>query len=338
MIEKDKTPSFEQVHYLLRPKKQIERKVLIEILNDVGKIINLSECIYIGFGSVFYYDFILFHKYLGLNNLLSLDDKTTKNRFNFNRPYDFIQFENKLSTDYLNQFNWEPRVMMWLDYDKKMNDTVLADLRIAGRNSKKHDILILTLNAGCEKDYRKRKNERKLFFDYYGQYISRKYKHVKYYTPAKIPALLQNVILNIIKTTCLNRNVKFFKLFAFTYRDTAPMFTIGGIFDTSGEHWHRELNNKFIRTDSRIIDINVPILTYKEKLWIDCHINMVKNEIKDVEKKVDKMKTAFGPQEKELKMTEMMNKILPFEISSIKNLKNYIDYYKYYPQYYEGII
>ena len=76
-------PSFEKINYLLRPKKQIERKIIIEILQKIQKPlkIDISKYCYIGMGSIYYYDYILFHKFLGISNMVSIDDKDCKNRF-----------------------------------------------------------------------------------------------------------------------------------------------------------------------------------------------------------------------------------------------------------------
>lgn len=107
MNEQNEKRSFEYINYMFRPKKQIERKIIIEILQELEKEISLSKYLYIGFGSIYYYDFILFHKMLNINKFLSIDDKSTIKRFNFNRPYDFISFENRISTDFLNEHDWK---------------------------------------------------------------------------------------------------------------------------------------------------------------------------------------------------------------------------------------
>ena len=119
MNEQKEKRSFEYINYMFRPKKQIERKIIIEILQELEKEIPLSKYLYIGFGSIYYYDFILFHKMLNMNKLLSIDDKSTIKRFNFNRPYDFITFENKISTNFLSEYDWKQNSVLWLDYDNK---------------------------------------------------------------------------------------------------------------------------------------------------------------------------------------------------------------------------
>jgi len=334
MNEQKEKRSFEYVNYMFRPKKQIERKIIIEILQELEKEIPLSKYLYIGFGSIYYYDFILFHKILNMNNLLSIDDKSTKKRFEFNRPYDFISFENKISTEFLSEYDWKKNSVLWLDYDDKLEDIVLSDIKIIAKNCKKKDFLIITVNAYCGNIGDERDQARENFYSKFGMYISSDYCDKKYYTPKKFPYLLQEVILKYLMTVSEYQNISFYKLFSFRYRDGSPMFTIGGIYDDDKKLCNREWDSKFISTDEEVKDINVPILTYCEKFHIDSHIEKLKRKIKKIESKNKESDHSLIEEE----MTEMINKTLPFELGSICDLKNYIEFYRYYPQYYEGII
>ena len=57
--------SFSRFNYLLRPSKQVERKLFIEALHRLALgNFRIHEYTYLGFGSPYYADFILFHKYL----------------------------------------------------------------------------------------------------------------------------------------------------------------------------------------------------------------------------------------------------------------------------------
>jgi len=88
--------SYEKVNYLLRLRKQIERKIIIEMLQKLSKEIQVDKYHYIGFGSVYFADFILFHKYLHINDMTSLErDRKKRKRFGFNLPYKFITLEMK---------------------------------------------------------------------------------------------------------------------------------------------------------------------------------------------------------------------------------------------------
>jgi len=72
--------SYEKVNYQLRFKKQIERKIIIETLHYLH-CIPIEKYHYLGLGSVYFADFILFHKYLHIKKMTSIDDKKDdKNR------------------------------------------------------------------------------------------------------------------------------------------------------------------------------------------------------------------------------------------------------------------
>lgn len=319
--------SYESVNYILRPKKQIERKIIIEILQELDKYYDLSQYLYIGFGSIYYYDFILFHKFLKLHNFISIDDKSTKKRFAYNRPYDFISFENIKSTEFLNKFDWKNNAILWLDYDKKINEDILGDLKTIAKNCKNGDILLITLNAYI-KHSKNRNKFMQEFLSEFGKYISTEYQNKKYFTPKHFTKLLQHLITNILESYCEYREIKFSKLFCFKYKDGVPMFTIGGIFNPPNELSDKEWVHDFICTDEKIVDINVPILTHREKFYLDSHLEELKTKIIEIQTKTEKTG----------EMTEMINENLPFELPSFENLKNYLEFYKYYPQYHEGII
>ena len=120
-MEKNK-PSFENINYIFRPKKQIERKIFIELLQKMQHSldIDISEYQYIGLGSIYYYDFILFHKYLNIRDMISLDYKPCPHRFEFNKPYDFVRFKQALTTKFLSTHDLDKKSFIWFDYDSKL--------------------------------------------------------------------------------------------------------------------------------------------------------------------------------------------------------------------------
>ena len=86
--------SYEKVNYLFRLKKQIERKLIIETLQSIDPTIGIKRYHYVGLGSIYFADFILFHKYLNIKKMTSIDDKSEdEERFRFNRPFGFIDFK-----------------------------------------------------------------------------------------------------------------------------------------------------------------------------------------------------------------------------------------------------
>ena len=132
MIEKEKKPSYRTVNYLLRLKKQIERKIIVDILKKLDKhaTINIEEYVYFGLGSIYFADFSLFHRFLGIKDMISLElppgaiqDQSQPRRFFFNRPYKFIELEFMFSTELLKRkkykkFDWEKQFELALDGER----------------------------------------------------------------------------------------------------------------------------------------------------------------------------------------------------------------------------
>src|SRR5208337_456544 len=89
----NKPESFEKFNYLLRPCKQVERKLFIEALHRMSMFSHrypIKDYTYIGLGSVYYADFILFHKYLYVDSMICAEASDIPKRMDFNKPFDFV--------------------------------------------------------------------------------------------------------------------------------------------------------------------------------------------------------------------------------------------------------
>ena len=53
------------INYVMRPAKNIERKMMGEVLARLSAIAPLSKYRYVGLGSEFFKDFVLYHQMLG---------------------------------------------------------------------------------------------------------------------------------------------------------------------------------------------------------------------------------------------------------------------------------
>lgn len=328
MMNNQEIHSYEKVNYILRPRKQIERKIIIEILQELkNNQVNIGKYQYIGMGSIYYYDFILFHKYADFNDFVSIDNKITTKRFKFNKPYDFIKFKNKKSTDYLISRNWNKNSIIWMDYDFELNKTVLEDMRIICDNCKTNDILIFTLDARELDDEGKES-----FLDLFGNFLETKDKTIENFQPKNFINLLEKTCLSILTEYRQYEPIKFIKLFSFQYSDKADMYTLGGIF--SDYNNKPKLENKFAY-NKEIIDIDIPLITYKEKLYLDSRISELKKNLGKIQKLLENKNWVKNGDKEKIFVAKKLK--LEFELS-LQDLRFYTKYYKYYPQYYEGII
>ena len=319
---------------MFRPKKQIERKIFIELFQKIQHALdtNISEYQYIGLGSIYYYDFILFHKYLNVRDMVSLDDKDYPNRFEFNKPFDFITFKNMSTTDYLSKNDLNKKSFIWFDYDSSLirynkkhklfvnTKAIFDDIRLIANKSNELDLFVLTVNINIQDYLFDGPKFCEAFIGEYDEYLSGQYKQTDNITYEKYPLIIQNIVINIFRNNEEFRHVKFKKLFSFVYQDGSPMYTIGGIFSENNlsSNLRAEKDNFFETDENKLVDIDVPLLTYCEKMKLDKNIVYIKNNLDSLD-------------------GEKIIKMLGFEMS-LSELRRYVDYYRYYPQYYEGII
>ncbi len=103
-------PSFERFNYALRPAKNIERKMLCETFSRLVRIAPLREYQYVGFGSIGFHDFSLFHQRLGIHDMISIEAREKlRKRFAFNKPYSCIRMRWGFSYDVLPLMSWTKR-------------------------------------------------------------------------------------------------------------------------------------------------------------------------------------------------------------------------------------
>jgi len=181
-------------------------------------------------------------------------------------------------------------------------------------------LFILTININIQNTLFDSPRFKQAFIDEYNEYLSDQYKQTDNITFEKYPLIIQNIIINIFRNNEQFHPVKFRKLFSFIYRDGAPMYTIGGIFseDNPLSNLLAEKENFFETDENKFVDIDVPLLTYYEKIKLDKNISSIKESLDSLNKG---------------KIIEMLG----FEMEP-SELRSYLDYYRYYPQYYEGII
>src|SRR5262249_27673413 len=121
--------SFNKFNYSLRPSKQVERKIMIELLHRLYRAgYDIPEYTYIGFGSPFYVDFIMFHKYLYMKRMICVEWGDVPKRMRFNKPFKFIRLKMGALLNHLPDLNARTQYLVWLDYDRPLDDEMLRDI------------------------------------------------------------------------------------------------------------------------------------------------------------------------------------------------------------------
>lgn len=311
--------SYKKVNYLLRIRKQIERKIIVETLHRLNHFdnIDISKYHYFGLGSIYYADFQLFHKYLHIEKMTSIDKKAKdEKRFLFNKPYGFIDFNLSDVNDYLPyKLDWGDKLFIWLDFDNGIDRDVVSNINFIASKAKPLDIFIITVNA----EHLKNINEDKVFESFkaeFGQYLNPEPPLTKTEYKKNYLKILQKIIKTCVDNGLTSNQGKrtFLQLFNYSYDDGSPMYTYGGIFcDLDGNPSFETLKSRVatlnhVYCDDDIGNIDCPIITPKEKIYIDSHI----------------------------KDGEFKGEVNNFCICE-EDLKKYSKYYKYYPQFFESI-
>jgi len=138
--------TFGKFKYNLRPAKNIERKMFCDFLGRLARVADLSRYRYVGFGSVEFCDFRLFHERLGISDMISIEERVdVRERVEFNRPFGFIKMKWGKSHEIMSGLPWDKRAVVWLDYDKPITSKHLQDIETVALKARSGSMLIVTV-------------------------------------------------------------------------------------------------------------------------------------------------------------------------------------------------
>lgn len=234
-------PSFDAINYSLRPSKSIQRQLIFEGVDLLKRDLGIGEFLYVGFGSIWFTDFLLAHKVLRINDMISIEAHDVGyHRAKFNAPFSTVRVEHGLSGEVLPRLLSDVELrrkpwLIWLDYDYEFNEAIREDVRLVIENAPANSILITTFN-GLERKY--------------GGPPSARVDRLKTLFGATVPEdlakesckdeqmqeTLADLTLDFLTATAaeMARPGGFVRAFRVIYRDNAPMVTVGGILPTQG--------------------------------------------------------------------------------------------------------
>src|ERR1700759_2180559 len=122
-------PSFDEINYSLRVNKNVERKLLVEVFASLKPEFPIESYQCLGFGSVWYADFILMHRRLGIQDLVSVEKETSRlDRAEFNRPFACVKVLGGDLSGHLATMKFTKPLIAWLDYDDGIAGPILNDI------------------------------------------------------------------------------------------------------------------------------------------------------------------------------------------------------------------
>jgi hypothetical protein len=143
-------PSFQRFDYLLRTNKQVERKVVFDLLHAASQKVGFASHWYLGFGSMWFGDFRLAHRLLKIDQLVSMEREVHAARAAFNRPFAAVKImpgESSVTLQQLDDEYWTRPVIAWLDYDGHLDGDSVRDIGAVIDKAQLDSVLIVTVNA-----------------------------------------------------------------------------------------------------------------------------------------------------------------------------------------------
>lgn len=314
--------SDQKINYQIRPAKAVERRMLCDLVRKIQLIGNYSELRYIGLGAKYFTDFLLMHNEFAITDMISIEaEKERQIRYEFNKPLKCIEMRYGSTNEILPQIaDFDKKCnLVWLDYDDAFKKEILTDIETLCRNLEVGSMFFISCNYSYGGTLPSEK--RSSFKESVGEYFDEN-KDQKWFTAKRIPLVIIEIINNLIRDVLDKRNriigndkYKYLQLIFLTYKDGAPMLTIGGII--VNEELKNLLENSdlfskyvFISRDEQRFNIDIPKLTNKEIQLILKRIPVTKEEY---DKCVDEF---FGIEFDEIEKFEKI--------------------YRYYPYYSEG--
>lgn len=276
--------SYRQVNYGSRAAKSIERKLIAQTLMRLERFRPLDDYCYIGLGSIFYADFLLFHRVLGIRSMVSIEeDVAAAERFEFNLPLKCIDLRMDHSASVLPTLDWSVPCIVWLDYDGELDSGVLADIETVCGRAASGSVLLVTVNA------------QPVVLTEPGSRVARLHDLIgKELAPLDVVAdadlagwrlarVSRRIIDAAIQRALADRNgaladgkLSYQQLFNFEYADGPKMLTVGGILLTDDESVAAEAcrfgDLEQVATAESGVQIQVPVLTTREVLHLDSQL------------------------------------------------------------------
>ncbi|MGI3213048.1 O-methyltransferase [Roseovarius tibetensis] len=269
-------PSYRSIDYRIRPSKHVERVMLCEAFRRLRFHV-LEDYKYVGLGSVFFADFRMIHRSLGITRMLSIEKQENESaRFEWNKPYSGIEMLFGETEQRLSDIDFSEPTIIWLDYDGPLTRSVISDIRHVAHAASHGSVLVATVNSHprqtdangtdmLEQVRGELGNERipasADLSSLRGAGLSQFYRRVG---DSEIRDALSTA--NGVRSGAKRLNYE--QLFNFQYNDGAKMVTFGGVFFEREKRAEYEAcafdRLMFLRQGTEAYRIQAPKLTLRE--------------------------------------------------------------------------
>ena len=283
------------LNFAIRSAKNVERKMMCEVFERLNRIAPLPQYRYIGFGSWGFYDHSLFHRRLGIRDMISIEaDTALKGRIRINKPYRCIDMRWGESTHHLPNLDWDKRSIVWLDYFSQLNTNVLDDIRTVTAEGVSGTILVITVDA--EPRPKEGKNipstRMKTLVSNVGEECVPSGIRAKHLAKWGLAKVQHRIGTNEIQDALNDRNapvddeknLHYNQLFNFNYADSARMLTFGGLIADDADRARFDpvglSKLDFVSMADEPYEIETPNLTLREIHFLDSRLPTTPSRIK----------------------------------------------------------
>jgi len=259
-----------EVDYRIRPAKQAERSLLCDVVGRLGRLRPITDFRYVGMGSIYFVDFVLFHRLFGIDEMKSIEEREEiLERCHFNRPYECIDIVEKSVASALPELRSDQPTVMWLDYTGKTDAGRLEEIAVACADLATPSFFAITTEVSVTREDERLAEFRGHFGDRDAARITKPADiNRKKYAP-----LIWSYIDGAIRDAVGDRidDAKYKQILHVRYADGAEMLTVGGLIYREDEDLRKcdFASLDFVRDGDDPYDLRVPKLTYRERAALD---------------------------------------------------------------------
>jgi hypothetical protein len=226
-------------------------------------------------GSIYFIDFILMHRLLGINRMLSVEYSTNvQKRVEFNKPFASVETKIAPIGDVIPTLSKDLRHILWLDYDSVIQNSHLEDVSLAATFLTPGSVVVVTVDTEPGS-----LGDPTAWLEHFGavggDYFESTLKK-KDFAGSQLPRRNIELIEKALQSGLAGRSgIQFIPIFNFVYSDGHRMLTVGGMIGGSRER-RRLQSSGLADTDyfrgnwkADPCFINVPKLTRKERQHLD---------------------------------------------------------------------
>lgn len=233
---------------------------------------------YVGFGSTYYVDFVVMHRFLGITAMLSIEkSEGISRRLKFNKPFGFIELDNRSAGEVLPTLDRDQGHIVWLDYDTALTSEVIEDVVTCTSILCAGSIVIVTVSAE-PKQLTKPIEWQTYYSDIADRFVDPRWS-VATFKKSNLPNVARDIIFAAAKSGSLPRkkcNIR--PLLSFKYNDSIDMCSFGFMIASPEEDRILQSSDLGSTSYARLnltddpFHIYVPAITRKERLTLDSHL------------------------------------------------------------------